>query len=37
MVEIELASIDESSNIKDYLDDIPVILERFEVVPYGPQ
>lgn len=37
-VETELASNDErpyeSTNIKDYLDDIPAILERSWIVPY---
>lgn len=27
----------ESSDIKVYLDDIPIILERSQVVLYGPQ
>ena len=41
MVETELAFIDkrpfERSNVKDYLDDISIILERFWVVSYGPE
>lgn len=40
MVGAELASIDErpceSFNIRDYLDDISIILERFWVVSNGP-